>query len=169
MKRTILALAIAGLSLAAFARPPEPRVIIVNTPLPVDVVTEDVDPLAEIGPNWRHTCSAAAAQCERTLPTSSAVAIYEVFFALAPSDPMPPSNAQCFARVFLSEDGVTFREIAKFAVPANDLHSVSHVLPRPIGLQANDGMTVFRIQVGAVGSEPGVPCNTEVKLYTRAD
>ncbi len=97
------------------------------------------------------------------------VTMKPTMLALAPSDPMPPDNAQCFARVLLSEDGMTFHEIAKFAVPANDLHSVSHVLPRPIGLQAIDGMTVFRIQVGAVGPEPLASCDTEVKLYTRAD
>jgi hypothetical protein len=138
MKRTMLALALASLPFAAFAGPPNPGVIIANTPLPVDVATQDVDPLAEIGPNWGHTGNGTGGQCERTLPVIDPVAIYEVFFALAPSDPMPPDNAQCFARVFLSEDGTTFHEIAKFAVPA-------------------------------VGPEPLASCDTEVKLYTRAD
>lgn len=71
--------------------------------------------------------------------------------------------AQCWVRVLVSEDGVEFREIAKFSWPPRDFHSINHVLAVPIGMQAGDS-AVLRAIVGITSIAPD-ECRVEVKVY----
>ena len=71
--------------------------------------------------------------------------------------------AQCYVRVQFSEDGLTFKEVAQFAWPPGDFHSINHVLPVPIGLRPSSS-AVLRAIVGLVSLEPD-ECRVEVKVY----
>ena len=71
--------------------------------------------------------------------------------------------AQCGVRVQVSEDGVDFREIAKFSWPPGDFHGINHVLPVPIGMQAGE-TAVLRAIVGITSIAPD-ECRVEVKVY----
>jgi hypothetical protein len=71
--------------------------------------------------------------------------------------------AQCWVRVQFSEDGLNFKEVAKFSWPPGDFHSINHVLPVPIGLRPSSS-AVLRAIVGLVSLEPD-ECRVEVKVY----
>jgi hypothetical protein len=71
--------------------------------------------------------------------------------------------AQCYVRVQFSEDGLTFKEVAQFAWPPGDFHSINHVLPVPISLRPSSS-AVLRAIVGLVSLEPD-ECRVTVKVY----
>ena len=71
--------------------------------------------------------------------------------------------AQCVTRVSFSEDGVTFREVAKFTWPPGDFHGMTHVLAVPIGVNRTDS-AVMRV-IAAVYSNAPDECRGEVKVY----
>jgi hypothetical protein len=163
MNRIIPALALAGLSTVAMAGPPVVSVNIENLPLPVEVVSTDVVPLADIGPHIRSLCDAGAGQCELLVPHEGAIALYEVHFSPLPADPAP-EGVQCWVRVRLRQDTVALTEIAKFVWPANDLRGLIHGLAFPVGLEGNLN-TVLSLNVGSSGGIAA--CPIEVKIYTR--
>lgn len=165
MKRMLVALAIASVSVAAVAGPPVPSVNINNVPLPVDVVTSDVVPLTRIGPHIRQICDATAAQCELLVSLEQPVALYEVHFSPLPTDPVAPDGSQCWVRVLFRQGTAPPTEIAKYVWPANDLHGVVHPLAFPVGLEA-DPNTVLRLNVGSTFGG-GAACPIEIKVYTR--
>ncbi len=105
--------------------------------------------------------------CELALPPfSEPIVLREVQIHTAPYAEQSGIlfwGAQCWARLFFSEDGTNFREIAKFSWPAGDYHGINHVLAVPVGVQASD-QAVFRLTVGITSIAPD-ECRVEAKVY----
>lgn len=105
--------------------------------------------------------------CDQPVPASSTpVALREVQVHTAPYAEQPGQQfwaAQCWVRVHFSEDGLTFREIAKFSWPPGDFHSINHVLAVPIGVR-HTASGVLRAIVGITSIAPD-ECRVEVKVY----
>jgi len=89
------------------------------------------------------------------------IVLREVQLHSAPSSDR--TDVQCWARVLVSADGVSFTEIEKFSWAVGDRRSFNHVLAVPIGFSATD-QSVFRLILGVI-TEDTVECQAEAKAY----
>lgn len=147
-------------------------------PPPFPLVPEKVVPLSDVNPIPMRLASCdvmgsfenpiVSTVCDRELaPFSEPIVLREVQIHTAPYAEQPGQlfwGAQCTARVHISEDGETFKEIAKFSWPPGDFHGINHVLPVPIGLRPSSN-SILRAIVGITSIEPD-ECRVEVKIYS---
>jgi len=169
MSRMLFGLAMAVLCVAAWGGPP--------LPAPASDLTEKVVPLSDFNvvPMRINDCNVLAspennnptATCDKPLNAFTVpIVLREVQVYPGPYGEQSGQlfwAAQCYVRVLFSEDGLTFKEVAQFAWPPGDFHSINHVLPVPIVLKPSSS-AVMRAIVGMVSLEPD-ECRVAVKVY----
>ena len=169
MRRMLFGVAMAVLCAAAWGGPP--------VPVPGSALSEKVVPLSDLNvvPMRITNCNVLASP-ENINPTVTCdlplnaftvpIVLREVQVYPGPYGEQSGQlfwAAQCYVRVQFSEDGLTFKEVAQFAWPPGDFHSINHVLPVPIVLMPSSN-AVMRAIVGMVSLEPD-ECRVAVKVY----
>lgn len=172
MRRILFSVAMAALCASAWGGPP--------VPVPAPSLSETVVPLLDFNvvPMRINDCNVLASPennnptmtCDKPLNAFTVpIVLREVQVYPGPYGEQSGQlfwAAQCYVRVQFSEDGVTFKEVAQFAWPPGDFHSINHVLPVPIMLRPSSS-AVMRAIVGMVSLEAD-ECRVAVKVYNSA-
>lgn len=143
------------LNLTAAARVPEKIIPLADA----HVVSMRIASCTVVPPAMQQQCEAAVAAYV------TPIVLREVQLHPVPASVDPGTDAQCWARVFVSEDRVAFQEISKFTWRIGDYRGFNHVLAVPIALRPSE-LTVVRVVVGTISPTGSrLPCGAEAKVY----